>query len=242
MQDIDVVIVGIARDNGNDLKKVITHIETTGSLFRDYKVIIYENDSTDNTKEILQSWENRNDRVTIVQETKGWGAAISAGGKNRYLVLAYCRNQYLKMWMTFPIFQKYQYMIVVDMDLKHGWDQDGVAHSFGYTDWDMICSNGILRGEFYDTLALRDKRFSIFVDDLKQDLRDELDVIAYPTVGPLIAVDSCFGGLAIYNRSAIGDCLYQGYDCEHVTLHNCMVANNHSRIYLNPLQVVYYSK
>jgi len=240
-RDVEVVFVGVSRDNAEELDAMIKHIEDTGSFFKAYKVIVYENDSQDNTREKLQKWQRRNNRVTLILETKGWEEAKEAPGTGRYKVLAYCRNQYLNMLNTNPIFGRYQYMIVVDMDLKHGWDVDGIAHSFGYPDWDMICSNGIIHGQYYDTLALRDPRFRVFMDDLSRDMREELDAIAYPTIGPLISLDSCFGGLAIYNRSSIGNCIYQGYDCEHVTLHSCMASKNHSKIYLNPFQVVHYS-
>ena len=51
--NLTVAIALLARDCGETLEKNISMVETIGGLFRSYKVIIYENDSKDNTKEIL---------------------------------------------------------------------------------------------------------------------------------------------------------------------------------------------
>lgn len=63
-----------------------------------------------------------------------------------------------------------------------------------------------------------------------------------------IAVDSCFGGLAIYRTAAVGSCRYtyrhpapqRMQDCEHVLFHQCMREENHARIFSNPHMKLWY--
>src|SRR5665213_549960 len=60
MRQHKVVIAGITRDNANELPTVIKYIERTGQTFQDYRVVLFENDSTDGTKEILKKWGTKN--------------------------------------------------------------------------------------------------------------------------------------------------------------------------------------
>ena len=60
MQQRRVVIAGLARNLAEILPQTIKRIESLGKQFADYHVVIYENDSTDRTSEILQSWANDN--------------------------------------------------------------------------------------------------------------------------------------------------------------------------------------
>jgi hypothetical protein len=56
MKQHKAIICGLTRDNAKELPSVIKYIERTGSLFQDYRVIMFENDSNDTTKEILSEW------------------------------------------------------------------------------------------------------------------------------------------------------------------------------------------
>lgn len=64
------VVIGIlARDCADSLCRNIPRVEELGSLFDDYNVLVYENDSKDGTTERLQKWATENDHVTAVCET-----------------------------------------------------------------------------------------------------------------------------------------------------------------------------
>ena len=58
MEQRRVVIAGLARNLAKILPQTIKRIESLGERFADYRVVIYENDSTDRTLEILKSWAN----------------------------------------------------------------------------------------------------------------------------------------------------------------------------------------
>mmetsp|Transcript_122801 Transcript_122801/g.393363 ORF Transcript_122801/g.393363 Transcript_122801/m.393363 type:complete len:417 (-) Transcript_122801:323-1573(-) len=102
--------------------------------------------------------------------------------------------------------------------------------------WSAVCSNGLVRRDFgrhYDSIAFRNAYFT------KDNFRHH-EKLAHSLWGPPEVVDSCFGGLAIYNISLIGSCEYSGEDCEHVPFHRCLMEHG-GRMIFNPRQVVQYS-
>ena len=64
-----VVICGLARNVGELLPLTIARIERLGNLFADYRVLLYENDSSDDTPEQLAQWAASSERVVIISET-----------------------------------------------------------------------------------------------------------------------------------------------------------------------------
>jgi len=101
--------------------------------------------------------------------------------------------------------------------------------------WTAVCSNGRVREDYsrqYDSIAFRNAHFT------KDNFRHH-QMIMHSPYGPPEFVDSCFGGLAIYNISVIGDCEYDSTDCEHVPFHECL-AQHGGRMVFNPRQVLDY--
>ncbi len=89
-----VVICGIIRDKADTVPQLIRNLEGVGSLFLDYRVVLYENDSTDGTLELLREWSVRNRRVYIIGEPDN-SAEFSALLRHvRYIKY---RNGYLKV-------------------------------------------------------------------------------------------------------------------------------------------------
>ena len=66
MAESTVVICGIARDVSKNVMATLARIERLGKMFLDYRVVIYENDSTDGTDVILKEWESQNYKVKII--------------------------------------------------------------------------------------------------------------------------------------------------------------------------------
>lgn len=63
-----LVIGVLARDCVFRLKNNIPLVEELGSMFRDYYVVVYENDSVDGTKECVQQWAKENAHVIAISE------------------------------------------------------------------------------------------------------------------------------------------------------------------------------
>ena len=249
-----VIICGICRDAESNLKFNIPRMERIGEMFKDYKVVVYENDSKDLTKDILETWGKANHRVTLIMEDLGDKKFGSVASFEIAKALAACRNKYLKLINETL---DSDYVIMLDMDIQGGWSYEGICNSLGHTDWDMIGSNGILYGPvdennnmikegdtigrvYYDTYAFRR------VNHPEPHSSQEINQLFYGRGEPLIRVWSCFGGFGLYKRNAIRDIWYgsrkpDSAACEHVYFHQAMAQNGFDRIYLNPSQITLYS-
>jgi len=234
-----VIICGITRDNAQDLPVMMHSIELTGDAFMDYRVVIFENDSKDGTKEILRKWQETNPKVKIVTQD------FHNNKRPNIQFMANCRNKYLEeIDLHKEIYDPFDYLIVVDMDMRHGWDIKILIDSFKHQNehkWDVVCSNGLSsENVMYDAFAFRDNEFpqnhreagywTEVVPKIQSKKRDKWQ-----------EVQSCFGGLAIYKREKIGSCRYSSDedDCEHVYFHRC-IRNNGGKVFLNPDQKIKY--
>ncbi|MEL6970981.1 MAG: hypothetical protein AAFZ63_04705 [Bacteroidota bacterium] len=243
MKEQDVIICGLARDIIESLPKVMAKIEHLGKLFKTYRVVVVENDSEDGTREMLQYWQQTNPRVEILSQELGAYKWDKVQDIARTEAMANYRNQYLDHIQTQGY--DFDYLVVFDLDIPLGFSYDGIAHSFSYKDWDVVSSNGILvppygnpidNPVFFDAFAFRQK-----------DLTEPADIATINTLQfqrgeELLAVESAFGGLAIYRSAGIkAGVRYEGYDCEHVVLHERLRDKGYDQQFLNPSQIVLYS-
>ncbi len=133
------------------------------------------------------------------------------------------------------------------MDMRYGIDIRGLYNSFAkFHRWDAVCSNGIFKktGEMYDAFAYRSKEFPKGPEDPAywQSIVGQIQKI-HPIEADLVPVTSCFGGMAIYNKTSIADCFYDSIkeDCEHISSHTCAIDKHKMRMYMNPNQMIRYS-
>jgi len=135
--------------------------------------------------------------------------------------------------------------------------------------WDVVCANGILlHGIYRDTYAFRtaevDNNHHFCGDDhlsyniskrqrienrrQYQESKARTQVLLDRSLTPLLPVDSCFGGMAIYRHEVIARCDYRYrlpqpphmLDCEHVLFHSCLRKTNHARIFVNTHMTLWY--
>jgi len=261
MKNQTVVICALLRDVATKLKEIRTRAERLGRGFKDYRIVIVENDSSDGTRRLLKEWRKSNPRVIILgcgvnserDECKLPKAATKTEGhgvdRRRIEKMTHLRNIYLDyVKRSLPDFD---YTVVWDMDIVGTVYLDGVANTIGHfshskspaNDADAICAYGIYRWGwvtlYYDTYAHVDKddRFHI---DLKtvHDLKKGLG-IQYERGTPPIPVVSCFSGFTIYRNASLrdGKVVYDmsppdNLECEHVRLHRHL-----SNVYLNPSMI-----
>ena len=165
--------------------------------------------------------------------------AAGATASSRFDRMARLRNAGLTRLRAAAFFGA-EFLIVADSDLALGWDVDGIAHPFGLParargggaegppggrpggaavpepywehlrrhglPWTAVCSNGRVGregGYHYDSIAFRNALLG------RGNFRHH-ERLAHGRLGPPEVVQSCFGGLAVYNISAIGDCGYSG--------------------------------
>ena len=67
MKQSRVVICGLARNCATSLECIERRVEETGSLFKDYRVVLFENDSKDTTRLVLKQWQKRNSKVHLIE-------------------------------------------------------------------------------------------------------------------------------------------------------------------------------
>ena len=244
MREVSVVICGLARDVCDALPNTVARIERQGEMFRDYRVIIYENDSQDGTLGYLWAWRQENPAVVILTERLGnprWGQVPDP---TRAAQMAYYRNQYLRYALS--RYGDFDFLLGIDLDLPDGWSYDGVANTFGHEGWDMVGSYGIQHVPyagrrrypvFFDVWAFRE------VGHPKAHVLKEINPRVYRRGQPLLPVWSCFGGLGVYRMEALrSGCEYDGGDCEHVTLHRAMRERGFDHLFMNPSQIVLHPK
>lgn len=243
MAQARVAITGLARNLGAVLPTTIARVERLGSLFADHRVIIYENDSTDDTKLILRSWAARNRRVRVTTEDCSDPVNPTTRCLHRIERMARYRTRCQDaVRATCP---DYDFTIVVDLDVAGGWSEEGVANTFGHDGWDFVGANGLIyRREGLDFNALRQyDMWALRFDEALTPLptRDAHRYRFRPGE-PLVPVTSCFGGMGIYSMRAYLAGRYAAADLEHAEFHRELRRRGFRRFFLNPSQVLVYGR
>ncbi len=241
MKNKRVIITSLVRDVADRLPEIKRKAEKVGSLFKDYRILIVENDSKDGTRELLLDWAKANNKVTILgcgynvekcslpkmPKTIGHGVdrpRIEKMVKLRNIYLDEIKNRYTD----------WDYMIMWDLDMISSIYLDGIANTMGWLAKDstinVVCAYGIYRWGmltlFYDTYALLHVGEKFHIDDKKiHDIKKGFWQASYQRGDLPFAVDSCFSGFAIYRTSSILDesVIYdmsgpENLECEHVRL------------------------
>jgi hypothetical protein len=190
--------------------------------------------------EFLSDWQKINPRVDVISPSFTPLARLPGPSPLPQQSVAHCRNAY----RTYVLdnYAAFDYVIVFQADLLGGWSFDGIAHSFGDANWDVVGSYGLRqRSErqrdeppfaHFDPLAFRPRRETPLATSLHDG---ELNL---HRGRQLLSVDSCFGGLAIYRLECLRLADYGTAACEHVVFHDQLKRSTLDRIFLNPSQIV----
>lgn len=240
MKSRRVAICGLTRNSAAILPRTIQRMTQIADLFGDYRIVVYENDSADNTRELLQNWSDSDPRMVLLSDDCGDPVNLPDRSAGRMERMARYRNRY-RTYIAEHL-SDFDETIVLDMDLEGGWDLNGIAHTFGCDDWDFVGSYGIIRKKslFFDRVLQYDAwAYRSRGDDTPLTTK-YVNYLPTKLGAPLVPVNSCFGGLGIYRTQALVAAKYAGGDCEHVALHREMRKLGMHRIYLNPNQLAYY--
>jgi glycosyltransferase involved in cell wall biosynthesis len=230
-------------------------------MAKDYHVVVFENDSTDHTKQILQEWTDTEKNVYVSLNDFGTVTIPDKKGSVNPMFSAY-RNEKMAGYRNYYLdyIEKENlpgdYIIVVDLDVRK-IRPEGIVNSFLLDyEWDALTANGISRApssfyrrRYFDTYALVECGKES-VPQTEQSIRAVQYRWAFMRPGmPLFRVSSAFGGLAIYKREAIKNCRYgvlMNEDekvesrAEHFYFHQQMKARGYDKIFINPaIQVRY---
>jgi hypothetical protein len=244
-----ILITGVARDCARTIRADVERLGAAFGFIRNVRWLIVESDSSDDTPAILAAMQNTipNFRAISLGRLRG---DIPVRTER----IAHCRNRYLEE-LKGEDYSDVDYVVVSDLDgMNRLLAPRGAMSSFARSDWDVCCANQ--RAPYYDILALRHPTWS--PGDCLSQLRQlkaqgvgeetALRIAIYskmvriPSNREWIAVDSAFGGLAIYRKAILTDASYRGTDdagisvCEHVALH-AAIRQRHGRIFINPAMI-----
>ncbi|MBS0655169.1 MAG: hypothetical protein JSR46_05290 [Verrucomicrobia bacterium] len=203
-----VLICGVCRNISAAADNTIRNIEELGSRFEEYAVVIYENNSSDDTAATLGLWASQNPRVQFLSET----LPAQKMARARTVRIAKARNHVLRE-VKKKKYRKFPYLIMVDLDFQSSWPIDEIVDSIHQPfPWDCISANGVTpKGLYYDRYAYRSKRFPFGPELLNYEFWHELSSTGFALEpAPWQRVFSAFGGLAIYKTDAIKKFSYSG--------------------------------
>jgi glycosyltransferase involved in cell wall biosynthesis len=200
-----------------------------GKQFKEYHVIIVENDSIDKTRQILLKWQQETpENVTILgcginkskcaMNTKFFQNHLEFNVSNiRMQNLANVRNIYLQYVQK--NFAHYDYMMICDLDLHATFHNEGLNHGIEFLssneNCNVITSNSRRKFfkncpllDYYDAFAYltlgKEKGFANLKSKKNWDNEVKKKVIHEVGEEPF-QVASAFGGCAIYKIKAILD-------------------------------------
>lgn len=257
-----IIICSIVRNAEKGLIRNIPIINELCESFKDYRIIVYENDSTDKTKEILRKWNSENpDKIHIsINDTDATPTIPSS--KTTEANPFFCRQRIEKMarlrnkYMDYVNRQawKADYLMVVDLDVAQLYLQ-GILSSFhSSVNWDAVTAFGYstspkLKRRYHDTYAL-----TVWGDENEAQTESKIKLWA-DRLGNLkktdewIKIYSAFGGLAIYKFEAINKLRYKvlpnrdtrvEVKCEHFSIYKQMIENGYDKFYINPAMSLKY--
>ena len=210
------IFIGVAQNCAKDLPMVLKNISNLSDLFHSSAFLFIENDSSDNTRQILESWGVGRPRFTY----------LNMNGLNsipiKTLRLEFLRNACIEFVINNAVYSEYDYLIILDMDNSSAFQIDPVNFLNAIEFLDSKESHaGIFanqNGMYYDMWAFRHAEFcprDVWEEVLdythKHKVTDEVSlnntlmkrVKTFPVETGVIPVDSAFGGFGIYKMSFV---------------------------------------
>ena len=254
-----IIITALARNVELRVPDSKHKLEKIGECFSDYRIIIYENDSEDDSRELLSEWTRDNKKVILLDccdegscdcklntlETYQMGWA----GKKRIQKMRHYREKLLKY--SINNFSNFDYFLSYDFDLQGGLYLDGLITTFSEENWDMMFARGLQslpeitrkRLILYDSLPYIPSNMDFnHKNSLQYMFRKFDNDLGHIKAGSkFVLCKSGFNGLAIYNMKSILNCSYKNSDfyCEHVDLHYDMHKKGKDKIFYNPNMILF---
>jgi len=216
-----VVLGGIVKNIEKQFVNATNFIKALKVVIPSLEVCIYENNSIDGTKKLLEDFVKTLDYISLVSEDIEYNYFLRVGNARtwdnkpcRIEMIAYARNQLLKMINTKNLTSN-DYVIMIDLDFSLAPDVNILSNVLNHMTKDIhvLFANGITgERKYYDAYELRTEEYpygpeilgDVFWSD--EHMR-KLQTVLDPN-GPPISVYSAFGGLAIYRADVIKDCSY----------------------------------
>lgn len=143
------IVVGIlARDCETAILNNIPRIERLGAFFKDYKVVVLENDSKDHTKEVLTTWMNQNTHVYVNMSNTGSITKPKLRSNSKYPGASEYRIKKMAILreQLFSIIKQGDtpdYCMFIDIDIEN-FSVEGLINAIAEApiDWGGLFANG----------------------------------------------------------------------------------------------------
>ena len=217
-------ICGPVKNCGPYLNKVFENIEKIGSLFDDYKIIIYYDNSNDNTLDILKEYQTKNPKLSFYVNKK----SLSQFRTHR---IAVARNYCLKYVRDNKDY--YPYFIMMDFDDVNckNINVEPLKKSLKREDWDGLSFN--TSPYYYDIWGLSIYPFCFSYNHFNDNYNYHSKIRNYVmgrlnSLNPeqLLSCISSFNGLSIYRTKKFLNTYYDGrvrldlFPKEYINLHS----------------------
>lgn len=269
MSKQSILITGLLCNAESNIINIRAWFNQLAIHCKDVQFIIVENNSSDNTRALLQEWCDSDHRIHCLctlpdnkceqdekvinldklRQTPRW---------ERIREMSRLRNIYIQYIHDNLLYTKYDFMFVMDLDLRGHLYMDGVFHSFYLFQTkqkiEAVSCNGIQKKNlmnyfYYDTFAY----VELFSDYIWLTMRDKQkhDRYVHDTITNKYTknmephhVLSAFGGFTIYRTSIFDTYKNIKYNyapflisCEHSHFHRYL-----SNVYVNPRMIYYIEK
>jgi len=205
-----VCICGTVKNVGKYLNNVFQNMEKIGSLFEDYIIILYYDNSSDNTLDLMKRYQNINPKLLFyVNKNKLLKSRIHNISRGRNFCLNIIRKN----------FTNYEYFIMMDCDdvcsgninlnvLENNLQEEKIKK------WDALSFN---KKDYYDIWGLSIRPYVVSMRHfhkmekvetlMKTYIKKLLEKIPYDN---LLSCYSAFNGFSIYKTNIFLKCYYDG--------------------------------
>ncbi len=238
-----IAFVGCARNCEVAIEKTVQEILKLSALFYQSRIIVFENDSTDKTLEILERFKGDGtlELISILH--------LDSHLPDRTERLSFGRNKLLNRVREINP----DYFVVLDLDGVVGEQvsTEGFISNFSFYEcWDAVFP--VNKGSYYDIWAFRhpyicpddfQRRLNSWpttvVEDTTLDIcMRSLQKLDFSKLRGWLRVSSAFNGMGIYKTNSFAHCSYFGRRenrevCEHVPFHESAESLG-AAMYINP--------
>jgi len=153
-----IVVNVLARDVKHNIPALRVNVESLVPLFREVALVVFENDSSDGTREIFKDWAAESELEYIVDLMECEGVEdCKLGSKNRdyqenpqhdYAFTSAIgnmhtyRNTAINYIQNDPKYQHYSHLLVLDVDLSVPFSPLGILHTLGRRPNTAVASSG----------------------------------------------------------------------------------------------------
>ena len=201
-------ICGPVKNCGPYLNKVLENIEKIGTLFDDYTIVIYYDQSSDNTLEILKEYQAKNPKLFFYVNSK---PTIKYRTHNIAVARNFCLN--------FIINNKEKYPFFIMMDFDDVNCKEVNINTLGKylkrEDWDGLSFN--TAPAYYDIWGLSIYPYCFSYNHFNDNYNYHgiikeyiMKILNSLKPGQLVACISSFNGFSIYKTHKFLDTYYDG--------------------------------